>query len=92
MNQMLLPSEQEKVGLIPATEVFINVPSVRQYLKEKEKESELADVIKEGQEGMHSFNMSLARLIREGHIGIAEGKSRSHNPQELEMLIKVTHN
>jgi twitching motility protein PilT len=92
MNQMLLPSEQKTVGVIPATEVFINTPSVRQYLKEKEKESELADVIKEGHDGMHSFNMSLARLIREGHIGIRAAKSYSHNPQELEMLIKVTHN
>jgi len=91
MNQMLLPSEQENVGLIPATEVFINTPAVRQYLKEKEKESQLADVIKEGNDGMHSFNMSLARLIGEGHIGITEAKAYSHNPQELEMLIKVTH-
>jgi pilus retraction protein PilT len=29
MNQMLLPSDEETVGLIPATEVFINTPSVR---------------------------------------------------------------
>jgi twitching motility protein PilT len=91
MNQMLLPSEEETVGLIPATEVFINTPSVRQYLREKEKESELSDVIKEGHDGMHSFNMSLARLINEGHIGINEAKSYSHNPQELAMLIKVTN-
>lgn len=90
MNQMLLPSEQESVGLIPATEVFINTPSVRQYLKEKEKESQLSDVIKEGHDGMHSFNMSLARLIKEGHIGIIQAKSYSHNPQELEMLVKIT--
>ena len=89
MNQILVPSEQENVGLIPATEVFINVPSVRQYLREKEKESELSDVIKEGHDGMHSFNMSLARLIGEGHIGIDKAKAYSHNPQELEMLIKM---
>ena len=91
MNQMLVPSEQSGVGLIPATEVFINTPSVSQYLREKEKESALADVIKEGHEGMHSFNMSLARLIGEGHIGIKEARSYSHNAQELEMLLKVTH-
>ena len=91
MNQMLLPSEQEGVGLIPATEVFINTPSVRQYLKDKDKESQLSDAIKEGHDGMHSFNMSLARLIKEGHIGITQAKAHSHNPQELEMLIKVTH-
>jgi twitching motility protein PilT len=30
MNQMLLPSDEETVGLIPATEVFINTPSVRE--------------------------------------------------------------
>jgi len=89
MNQILVPSEQENVGLIPATEVFINVPSVRQYLREKEKESELSDVIKEGHDGMHSFNMSLARLINEGHIGIDKAKAYSHNPQELEMLVKM---
>ncbi len=92
MNQMLLPSEQESVGLIPATEVFINTPAVRQYLKEKEKESQLSDVIKEGHDGMHSFNMSLARLIKEGHIGITQAKTYSHNPQELEMLVKITEN
>ncbi|MCE5187300.1 MAG: PilT/PilU family type 4a pilus ATPase [Planctomycetaceae bacterium] len=90
MNQMLVPSEQEGVGLIPATEVFINTPAVRMYLKDKEKEAQLADVIKEGHDGMHSFNMSLARLINEGHIGITQAKSFSHSPQELEMLMKVT--
>jgi len=90
MNQILVPSEQENVGQIPATEVFINVPSVRQYLREKEKESELSDVIKEGHDGMHSFNMSLARLIKEGHIGVNQAKAYSNNPQELEMLIKVS--
>jgi twitching motility protein PilT len=91
MNQMLLPSEEESVGLVPATEVFINTPSVRQYLREKEKESELSDVIKEGHDGMHSFNMSLARLINAGHIGIDKAKTYSHNPQELAMQMKVTN-
>lgn len=91
MNQMLLPSEEETVGLIPATEVFINTPAVRQYLREEEKESELSDVIKEGHDGMHSFNMSLSRLINEGHIGIDKAKAYSHNPQELAMLMKVTN-
>ena len=91
MNQILVPSEQENIGLIPATEVFINVPSVRQYLREEEKESELSDVIKEGHDGMHSFNMSLARLIKEGHIGVTQAKAYSNNPQELEMLIKVSN-
>ena len=90
MNQMLLPSEQKGVGVIPATEVFVNTPSVRQYLKDKEKESQLSDVIAEGHDGMHSFNMSLARLISEGHIGVTKAKAYSHNPQELEMLVKVT--
>lgn len=91
MNQMLVPSEQGSVGLIPATEVFVNTPAVRQYLREKEKESQLSDAIKEGHDGMHSFNMSLARLINEGHIGINQAKAYSHNPQELEMLVKVTN-
>ena len=91
MNQMLVPSEAETVGLVPATEVFINTPAVRQYLREEEKESELSDVIKEGHDGMHSFNMSLARLINEGHIGIDKAKAYSHNPQELAMLMKVTN-
>lgn len=90
MNQMLLPSEQESVGVVPATEVFINTPAVRQYLKEEDKESQLSDVIKEGHDGMHSFNMSLARLIKEGHVGITQAKAHSNNPQELEMLIKMT--
>jgi twitching motility protein PilT len=89
MNQMLLPSEK-KDGCIPATEVFINTPAVRQYLKEEGKESELADFIKGGQDGMHNFNMSLVRLINEGHIGITEAEAYSRNSQELEMLIKIT--
>jgi twitching motility protein PilT len=89
MNQMLLPSEK-KDSCIPATEVFINTPAVRQYLIEEGKESELADVIKGGQDGMHNFNMSLVRLINEGHIGITEAKAYSRNSEELEMLMKIT--
>lgn len=90
MNQILLPSEKKGVDLIPATEVFVNTPGVRQYLKEKEKESQLADVIKGGEDGMHNFNMSLARLINEGYISITKAKAYSRNSQELEMLIKIT--
>jgi twitching motility protein PilT len=91
MNQMLLPSEKKEVGVIPATEVFVNTPAVRQYLKDEDKESQLSDVIKEGHDGMHSFNMSLARLINEGHIGVNRARAYSHNPEELEMLVKVTN-
>ncbi|ARN57058.1 type IV pilus twitching motility protein PilT [Sedimentisphaera salicampi] len=92
MNQMLLPSEKKGFGVVPATEVFVNTPSVRQYLRDEEKESQLSDVIKDGSDGMHSFNMSLARLINEEHIGVSSAKAYSHHPEELEMLIKVTNN
>jgi twitching motility protein PilT len=90
MNQMLLPSEKTEVDRIPATEVFDNTPGVRQYLKEKEKEPQLADVIRAGEDEMHNFNMSLARLVSEGHISISEAKAHSRNSQDLEMLIKIT--
>ena len=89
MNQMLLPTEKKEVGLIPATEVFINTPGVRQYLREEEKESQLADVLKSGEDEMHNFNMSLARLVKEGYIGMTAAKAYSRNSQELEMLIKI---
>lgn len=90
MNQMLLPSEKPGVDLIPATEVFINTPGVRQYLREEEKEPQLADVIRSGEDEMHNFNMSLARLISEGYISISKAKAHSRNAQELEMLLKIT--
>jgi twitching motility protein PilT len=92
MNQMLLPSEKQDVELIPATEVFINTVAVRPYLREKEKEPQLADVIRSGEDGMHNFNMSLARLNNEGYISINKAKSYSRNSEELEMLIKITGN
>lgn len=73
---------------MPTTEVLLNTPVVRKYIRDKEKESNLGDIVAEGQDGMHDFNMSLMELCDKNFIGMDGALRASLKPESLKMLAK----
>ena len=83
-SQRLVP--RTSGGLIPAYELLIANPAVRNLIREN-KIHELDLVIETGGEaGMISFNRSLVELIRRGEITMENALAFSLNPKELRTL------
>ncbi len=83
-SQRLIP--RISGGLIPAYELLISNPAVRNLIREN-KVHELDLVIETNSEnGMVSFNRSLMDLVRRGEITMENALIFSLNPQELRIL------
>jgi len=77
-----------KGGLIPATEVMIATPAVRNIIREN-KTQQLNLAIDTGLDvGMISLNRSLADLVRRGEISYEQAEFYSLHPAELRALLK----
>lgn len=85
ISQRLIPST--KGNLIPACEVLIVNPAVRNLIREN-KIYELPIVIATSkEEGMVSLDASLADLVRRNEISLENALKYSLNPNELKKLI-----
>lgn len=86
--QKLIPSIKPKIGRIPAIEILLANPSVRQFIEES-REGELSDIIKTHErDGMQSFTKSLLELIDKDFIDPHTAYEVAPNPDELKMLMK----
>jgi twitching motility protein PilT len=86
--QRLLPSIAEDIDRIPAVEVLMMNPSVRQLIEE-ERDAEIIDVIRANeQHGMQTFTKSLLDLIEGDYIDPHVGYEVAPNPDELKMRLK----
>ncbi|MBI2639793.1 MAG: type IV pilus twitching motility protein PilT [Candidatus Sungbacteria bacterium] len=86
VSQRLLP--RASGGLIPAAEVMIANPAIRNLIREN-KAHEIDIVIETSSgEGMVSLNRSLVDLVRRGEITVETALIYSLNPQELSLLMK----
>lgn len=86
--QKLLPSIAKGVDRIPAVEIMLQNPSVRQYISES-RENELPDLIRaQEREGMKSFTSSLLDLIERNQVDPKVAYSAAPNVDELKMLMK----
>lgn len=75
-------------GLVPAAEVMIANPAVRNLIREN-KTHELDMVVEtSSEEGMISLNRSLTRLVRKGEITLENAMLYSLNPGELQTLLR----
>ncbi len=85
ISQRLIPRIQG--GLIPAVEVLIGNPAIRNLIREN-KIHELDLVIEtSSDQGMVSLNRSLVDLVRRGEVSIEQASAYSLNPDELSSLI-----
>jgi len=86
--QKLLPSVADDIDRIPAVEILMTNPSVRQLIGEN-RESELIDVIRTHErDGMLSFTKSLLDLVQKDYVDPKVAYSMAPNADELRMALK----
>ena len=86
--QKLLPSVAKGIDRVPAVEIMLTNPSVRQLIQEA-RDSELPDLIRAHErDGMQSFTRSLLELIEKDLVEPRVAYEAAPNVDELKMLLK----
>ena len=97
MNQMLLPvrdAKAKELGTqrIPTTEVLVNTPVVKEFLRDPDRDQEIADMItgdKAGNlDGSHDFNYSLKKLVERDIIDHETALKAALRPEQLRMALR----
>jgi len=84
----LLPTKDGK-GRMPATEILVATPLIREYLLDEVKTLKIPDAIVEGdQYGMHSFDQSIMEYYKRGVIDLETAIENVTNPDEFKMKLK----
>ncbi|MEA1913227.1 MAG: PilT/PilU family type 4a pilus ATPase [candidate division WOR-3 bacterium] len=84
----LLP-RKDGTGRIPATEILVSTPTIREYLLDEAKTRQILDTIREGEQyHMHSFDQSVMKLYKEGIIDFETALENVNNPDEFKMRLK----
>jgi twitching motility protein PilT len=87
LSQRLIPLSGGE-GLVPAYELLISTPHVRELLHGG-KTAELARVIDMGTErGLISFNQCLKRLVLERKVDLKDAMAASDRPEELVLALR----
>jgi twitching motility protein PilT len=89
ISQRLIP-RRDGAGRVPAVEIMLTTPTVREYILNPEKTSLLHGVVAEGmtQYGMQTFDQSVMALLREGLIGEEDALKNATNANELALKLK----
>ena len=89
ISQRLIP-RKDGAGRVPAVEIMISTPTVREYIMDAEKVPLLRQLVAEGmsQYGMQTFDQSVLALLSEGLITEAEALKNCNNPNELSLRLK----
>jgi twitching motility protein PilT len=89
ISQRLIP-RKDGAGRVPAVEVMVSTPTIREYILSQEKTSLIRNVVAEGvtQYGMQTFDQSVAQLLRDGLITEEEALRNCTNPTELSLKLK----
>ncbi len=85
----LLP-RADGIGRVPAVEVMIVTPYIRDCIENKEKTKYIREQIALGtsQYGMQTFDQSLFQLYKSGLISLDEAMRRASNPDEFKLRIQ----
>ncbi len=89
ISMRLLP-RADGLGRVPAVEIMISTPYIRDCIETKEKTKLIRDAISQGtsQYGMQTFDQSLYLLYRNGLITLDEALRRASNPDEFRLKIQ----
>ena len=83
-----LIKNKEGTAMVPAVELLINTPTVRELLEQGQTRS-LPKALAEGSYyGTMTFNQSLIRLFQAGNISLEDALAASDNPDELKMQMR----
>ncbi|MGC2236022.1 MAG: type IV pilus twitching motility protein PilT [Pyrinomonadaceae bacterium] len=93
VSQRLMKSAKGN-SRIPAVEVLISTPIIRDYILHEEKTSQVRDAIAAGtsQYGMQTFDQSLFYLYQSGLITLEEALRGSTNPDEFRLRLAGIQN
>jgi twitching motility protein PilT len=87
--QKLVPTVPEfKVRMVPATEVLLNTPTVREKIREGRYEDLTAVMASSGPEGMRSFTQSLAELVQKDTVTLQTALAHAPNQEALTSAVK----
>jgi twitching motility protein PilT len=80
----------DDTGRVPAAEVLIATPYIRECIENKEKTKYIREQIALGtsQYGMQTFDQSLYQLYKGGLISLEEALRRSSNPDEFRLKVQ----
>src|SRR5262245_13354945 len=89
VSQRLIPRADGK-GRVPAVEVMVSTPTVREYILTAEKIPMLHGIVSEGmtEYGMQTFDQSVLQLLRESMITEQEALKNCNKPNELLLKLK----
>ncbi len=89
ISQRLLPRADGK-GRVPAVEILINTPRIRDCILDKDRIFEIPKAIAEGYVayGSQTFDQSLMFLYRKGLITLEEALRHCSNPDEFTLRVK----
>src|SRR5882724_10161751 len=85
--QQLLP-RTDVPGRIPAVELLLATYPVRHHIRSQHLQKLYNEVTLGKNQGMLSFEESLATLVKEGKVDPEEARMRSARPEELESLLR----
>jgi twitching motility protein PilT len=87
--QRLLPALAESnLGMVPATEVLINTPIVREKIRDGQDEDLPAIINSSIPEGMRSFTYSLAELVNKEWVAVQTAMGYAPNRDALSSMLK----
>lgn len=88
LSQRLLPSLNDG-RMIPAYELMVSTPHVRELLQEGNNTAGLARVIEQGTEdGLVSFNECLRNLVVNRQVDLEDALAASDRPEELVLALR----
>ena len=85
---MRLIKTKEGRGMVPAVELLMNTPTVRELLESGSTRMLPKALAEGGYYGTMTFNQSLIRLFEAGNITLEDALSSSDNPDELKMQMR----
>jgi twitching motility protein PilT len=89
ISQRLIP-RIDGTGRVPAIEVMVSTPTIREYILSPDKTPMLHTAVAEGmtQYGMQTFDQAVLGLMRDGLITEEEALKNCNNPNELSLKLK----
>lgn len=93
VSQRLMKSAKGN-SRVPAVEVLISTPLIRDYILHEDKTTQIRDAIAAGtsQYGMQTFDQSLFYLYQSGMISLEEALRGSTNPDEFRLRLAGIQN
>jgi twitching motility protein PilT len=90
---MRLVARKDGKGRVPAVEVMVNTPTIRECIIDKEKTSMINDYIESGKTiyKSQSFDQSLFDLLSQDLITFEEALKWANKPDDFTLKVKGIH-